>query len=129
MFMSPRDVGQTVTHYGDFGYNSGGTPRESMSAWRKSRVESKDHNNDETGMGASIRADGVKKPIEIYHGMNGPDEVMLMNGHHRTLAQEDADPDRLMPVIHHAQGAARGYGNFGLSADTARHDPTGEGRR
>lgn len=101
MFMSPREVAGYVTEYGDFGRNTGELPHEVMRENCPVRHAAKTRNLADSGMGASVAAEGVKKPLDIIHSSRSSD-TMLNNGHHRLLAQSQADPDRLMPVIHTA---------------------------
>lgn len=57
---------------------------------------------DRTGLAESIRSEGVHEPVKIMHGWYGAAGrgPVLYEGHHRTISQFDADPDRLMPVQH-----------------------------
>jgi hypothetical protein len=47
----------------------------------------------------SVGKDGVKLPLRL---VTSESERVLGNGHHRFVSQEQQDPDRLMPVLHHA---------------------------
>ena len=97
MFMSPREIGESVSAYGDFGPNMGGLPHEQPKG-----AKYKIHNAQQSGMYDSIAKDGVKHPVAIEHGRleapGGGSE--LINGHHRLTVQSSVDPDRLVPVTH-----------------------------
>lgn len=139
MFMSARDIGDYVDAYGDVGDNTGGLPHEAMRAANPGAVERKINNMGGSGMGDSIAAEGVKKPLDITH--RGA-ERHLVNGHHRLIAQSQADPDRLMPVVHterwegdyHGRTPS-GFRREGLTYDafnmygSQQSDPTGDAPR
>jgi hypothetical protein len=92
MFMSPREIGEAVNQYGDFGPNMGGLPHEQPKGpnW-------KIRNSQESGMYDSIAQDGVKHPVALGYNHTG---TVFINGHHRLSVQSSVDPDRLMPVSH-----------------------------
>jgi hypothetical protein len=126
MFMSPREIAGYIDEFGDFGAE----PKYIESGTAAKMAESRD-----SGMHDSIAAEGVKKPVEISHfSENYGDpksrvrgKTILSQGHHRWASQNDADPDRLMPVVHHLNswgGAGAGrYLNLGTSGYM---DPTGD---
>lgn len=93
MFMSPREIGDRVDAYGDFGVNMGGLPHE-----QKTGPTWKIKNSQQSGMYDSIAKDGVKHPVAIAHEKG--DRAVFINGHHRLSVQSSVDPDRLMPVSH-----------------------------
>jgi len=112
MFMSPREIESRVQGYGDFGMkapgrvgeNSYGTPTEAMERLDSGMLDIKRARTEKSGMALSVALDGVHKPIELKHGAmpeEGRGEAWVENGHHRLINQSDADPDRLMPVVHH----------------------------
>lgn len=126
MFMSPNEIADYVHEFGDFGAD----PKRVESGAAYKVRESKD-----SGMHDSIAAEGVKKPIEISHfddsygvtDSKARGKRILSQGHHRWASQMEADPDRLMPVVHHlnswgGSGAGR-YINLGTSG---YQDPTGD---
>ena len=112
MFMTPREMmNGAVTHANDVWGPEGPSPMNDFmldkhSVWREKRIRNTRH----TGLTASVAAEGVHEPLQIFHdtpagkkarGFAGDDpRGMLRNGHHRFLAQYDADPDRYMPVTH-----------------------------
>jgi hypothetical protein len=130
MFMTPRELGGFVDSYADFGPNPGGLPHEAMQSMNGpfDRFDFKMGNLERTGMGDSIAADGVRKPLDVQHDPN-TGERSLLNGHHRAIKQSMADPDRLMPVIHtssvpnEADDAAR---EVFKTIGGAGSDPTGQ---
>jgi hypothetical protein len=123
MFMTPREIGETVTHYGDFGANTGGLPHEQRGAKFKIR------NAQESGMADSIAAEGVKHPIALDHHDDAG--MTTVNGHHRLAVQSSLDPDRLMPVTHWTPRTPEGRINMGaFQGDiTQDQDPTGNRKR
>jgi hypothetical protein len=116
MFMSPREIGQEVTAYGDFGVNMGGLPHEQRGA------KFKIHNAQESGMHDSIAKDGVKHPIALTHTPRG---LETANGHHRLAVQSSVDPDRLMPVSHWDEREQSTMAMFAGDVLQQR-DPTGD---
>jgi len=51
----------------------------------------------------SIKAEGVKQPVNLYSGDARSGKPKSMGqGHHRVAAQTDIDADRLIPVLHHS---------------------------
>jgi hypothetical protein len=117
MFMSARDLGNEMDHYGDFGVNPGGLPHETFgpSTGHFSKVMTAQ----QSGMYNSIAKEGVKRPLTV--GLLGGIKS-LRNGHHRAWAQSDADPDRLMPV-QYSEGLSGAEKNM---SNTRNDDPTGE---
>lgn len=127
MFMSPREIGDYVTQYGDL-------PAEATGMQHDKAGRYKVENAMDSGMYRSIEAEGVKKPVEIAHfGSDYPSENQrgqraLANGHHRTFSQAQADPDRLMPVIHNEGWQSGGEtAAFPVTA-TQDEDPDGTDR-
>lgn len=120
MFMSPRDVGQTVTHYGDFGPNPGGGLPHEVDGAKAKLKEAR-----QSGMSKSIAKEGVKRPIALTHTPRG---VEVVNGHSRLVVQSSVDPGRLMPVEHWDDPLGT---NFGMFDDdiTQDVDPKGLERR
>ena len=51
-------------------------------------------------MDESVRREGVKSPVGIFHGTSYG--AMLGEGHHRVATAFRANPDMLVPVEHHA---------------------------
>ena len=126
MFMSPHEVEGYVDSFGDFG----SAPADIARNTAFKRGESK-----ESGMHDSIAAEGVKKPLEISHFDNtygGEDskvrgKTILSQGHHRWVSQNDADPDRLMPVVHHPNSwSGRGTARYMRLGTSGKNDPTGD---
>jgi hypothetical protein len=80
----------------------GGDPGRMRASKRKANAASK--------IGRSVEAEGVRKPVQIYHGddpqterfMAGAD-VAVANGNHRVVAAYDTNPDMEIPVVHHDQ--------------------------
>jgi hypothetical protein len=125
MFMTPIEISGYVESYNDYGKNpeygkaNPQPPDETFDDMDSEYTSDKEFDSVESGMDASIAADGVKKPVGIYHYPDsGP---LFVSGHHRLLSQSRRDPNRLMPVLHgHVQ---RGTFNTG---GTFSSDPTGD---
>jgi hypothetical protein len=134
LFMSAREIGDSVSAYGDFGQNPGGLPHEAMRTISSDVLERKKNNFGRSGLQESVQTHGVKKPLDITHDSGG---MMLANGHHRLIAQSQADPDRLIPVVHTRHGESRYHGRGGgnMSYETYNmigsqyDDPTGDVHR
>jgi hypothetical protein len=70
----------------------------------------KRHRNAAGRMNQNIAAEGVRKPVSVFHGsdtgmadyMQGHDTA-VGNGNHRVIAAYDRDPGMEVPVIHHDQ--------------------------
>ena len=121
MFMSPRELHANVDGYSDFG---GYVDKpKGADAWSTGgrNASLKASASERSGMDASIAAEGVKKPLAVTHSRHGR---ILGDGHHRMLAQETADPDRLMPIEHH-----EGVGTIDTFNDHQGRDPTGDSPR
>jgi len=126
MFMSPREVFAEVDEFNDFGSTPADMRRNAAFKLSESQA---------SGMHDSIAAEGVKHPIEISHfdpGVgHGPlkdqHSTHLSAGHTRLVSQLTADPDRLMPVIHHHNSYfGKGTARFYASRVSGKQDPTGE---
>ena len=126
MFMSPNELHGYVSAYGDL------DPDRPESGIAFKLRESK-----ETPFYDSVASEGVKKPIEISHfsstygGENSKQRntIVLSQGHHRVFSQAEADPDRLMPVIHHLDSwSGRGAGRYFPLGQSHISDPRGEKR-
>jgi ParB-like chromosome segregation protein Spo0J len=68
--------------------------------WRshKEMWASKQRDNVQDGLGASVAKHGVEYPVTIAHSDEG--EPKLDAGHHRIQAAYDADPNSYVPVRH-----------------------------
>lgn len=108
MFMSPREISHYVDGYGDFPGDSPrtGLPHEDMKRLDQGYAYVKEDALTR-GMGEHVAAEGVHKPVQLYHGAEGPTDKRVWDGHHRVYAQSQADPDRLMPVVHRDQGETK----------------------
>ena len=124
MFMTPREVVQSVGVFNDMGE----TKPTMRSIQTHDEMSYKNAENHVTGLHDSIAREGVKKPINIVHGAihENPDGSLdtaptrLANGHHRIISQAQLDPDRLMPVLHHGGDYA------GIDWSNHSEDPTGD---
>jgi len=125
MFMSPREIGERVSAYGDFGPNMGGLPHEQPKGPGFKLMNSK-----QSGMYDSIAKDGVKHPIAIEHGgVSSKEGAAVINGHHRLVVQSHIDPDRLMPVNHWDGSGEKSYADHmaPFKGDVNQgEDPTGD---
>jgi hypothetical protein len=67
-----------------------------------------DSHNSET-LYDSIEREGVKAPIHLGREIGSMGLPQIVGGHHRMAAATEADPDRLVPVMHHEtiEGAQR----------------------
>jgi len=141
MFMSPREIEQTVSGYGDFGMKRGGpgaydTPNDAMRSINADMMRQKEGRFYGTGelaqMHANIGTEGVKKPVELNHSRSGG-APFFENGHHRLISQTEHDPDRLMPVVHTGGAATdtsrldtyRPDGRYEMDQQDGVVDPTG----
>ena len=119
MFMSPREISESVAAYGDFGPNMGGLPHEQRGAKFKMT------NAAVSGMAESIASDGVKHPVALEHGRRNDGGTEFINGHHRLSVQSAIDPDRLMPVSHWDGKDPNFMSPFNGDVDQQK-DPTGD---
>jgi hypothetical protein len=91
MFMTAGDIKSKIT-YSDDGDVGG-------KLWSRKLSESK-----RGGLYRSIKAKGVKKPVELQRNLNRstftPVGYQLNDGHHRVAAAADIDPNMLVPVTH-----------------------------
>jgi hypothetical protein len=116
MFMTPREIKrQYSTHIGDRKKRSERfMSNEEM--WDVKSMEA-----EERGLTSSVRETGVQHPIglgtvtdtqvaaahNVRAGPNGPKirdttgKPMITGGQHRVQAAYEADPDQLIPVLHH----------------------------
>jgi hypothetical protein len=120
MFMTPREIGESVSAYGDFGPNMGGLPHEQPKGPGFKLMNSK-----QSGMYDSIARDGVKHPVAIEHGRRSDGGSEFINGHHRLSVQSSIDPDRLIPVSHWDGKDANFSAPFRGDVDQQK-DPTGD---
>lgn len=110
MFMSPREMEQGgVTHANDIWAPGGPAPMNDDMYDHHPRWKEKRRTVREAYDGTfqeSIIRNGVQNPLGLFFDSpsrntslgQDPDKPMLRDGHHRFIAQRDADPDRLMPV-------------------------------
>lgn len=52
-------------------------------------------------MTTSITNQGVQKPVELQRVSQPREEWAVLDGHHRTIAAYDVNPDMEVPVIYH----------------------------
>lgn len=65
---------------------------------RKNVMQRKSREAKKSGLYDSIKAEGVKEPVDIGRGYGGRQE--LINGHHRVAAAMSIDPNMIIPVRH-----------------------------
>jgi len=127
MFMSPNELQGYVHSFGDFGSTPADVERNTAFKLGQSR--------DVPAFVNSVATEGVKKPLEISHFSAGygdekskvRGQTILSQGHHRYVSQMAADPDRLMPVLHHPDSwSGRGTGRYYNMGHSHQSDPTGE---
>jgi hypothetical protein len=71
----------------------GGAWKSKDAMWKVKRRENK-----REGLDKDVAAHGVQEPVLIVHSEN--DGTRLANGHHRTTAAYDHNPDSYVPVKH-----------------------------
>jgi hypothetical protein len=124
MFMSPREIGNYVDQYGDLGEGVRGLQHDKQGAYKVRDAKT-------SGMYDSIATDGVKKPVEISHFEDNAGwgsyrgQTVLVNGHHRVFSQAQADPDRLIPVLHQLDWMGGGVGAAFPTRENQDSDPLG----
>ena len=92
MFVSGRELRDDFqAGEGDKNYEG----EQSSSVWRR-----KARDAGSSGLRDQIDRDGVTQPIEISHEVGDEGKKQVLNGHHRA-AISHAQPDRLVPVLHH----------------------------
>jgi len=91
MFMPAGEIKSKIT------YSDDGDVGDKL--WSRKLKESK-----RGGLYRSIKANGVKKPVELQRNFNRsmftPIGHQLNDGHHRIAAAADIDPNMLVPVTH-----------------------------
>lgn len=120
MFMSPREIGESVAAYGDWGPNMGGLPHEQPKGPGFKLMNSK-----RSGMYDSIAQEGVKHPVSIEHNRRSDGASEFINGHHRLSVASSVAPDRLIPVNHWDARAQDWRAPFRGDV-TQDDDPTGD---
>lgn len=106
MFMTPREIKNTLTSSFDARYLSDQKRMETMDEmWSRKLQESFDPYEDGTDLYHSIRDKGlrVQKPFKIEYGKKGPGSVTLADGHHRIatgVALENEIGETYIPVTH-----------------------------
>lgn len=92
MFMSGREIADTF-QAGEGDKRPGESSDETFGhKFQEARHE---------GLADQIATEGVKQPIEITHEVGTEGRKQILDGHHRAAVARVADPDRLVPVLHH----------------------------
>ena len=115
MFMSPNEI-----------LAEGYKPSEGLALKRKEAAT--------WGITRSVAAEGVHHPVSLSHSVgwgvrdesgarDARSDKRIANGHHRFVAQQEADPDRLMPVVHGELLSSTQRAGFGLEETAAKKNP------
>lgn len=123
MFMSSKEILATHTSAEVLPVNGGSVQRQTKHLWDRKLAESKMNKHEAYGPVSrydSIKQEGVKTPIDLVHHyeerLMSSGTNKIVEGHHRIASQNDQDPDKLMPVLHHedmsnyrSQGVGKAY--------------------
>lgn len=90
MFMTPREI-EAKTQSTDAPFYGGVRQMRDI----------KGRENELTGLDESVKKEGVKKPVNLYHTSTAEGgHIELTDGNHRMTAALKHRPDDLIPVVH-----------------------------
>ncbi len=76
-------------------YERYAAPESDEQLWARKADEASDY-----GLTDEIEQEGVIHPVRLGRSIGESGKPMVVGGHHRIAAQNELDPDKLMPVMH-----------------------------